>query len=169
MKLFVEENESLNGRSCGRVCAVFPAPQMVYGAYDDADGAGIVALIDLNESGHFPLSHYSGMNLSQLLSVAEKVAEFHAVGSAMMLGAGNDNGVASSSSADDSDSVGTNTGGLTSLLLSRPKVDSQFLYDQLAPFYKDLAKFLRRVPGYSFCYSTLCREMANLVSYYRCS
>ncbi len=89
MKLFVEENESLNGRAGGRVWPLVPVPQIVYGAYDDADGTGIIALMDLRESGFLPLSHYSGMNLAQVLTVAEKVAEFHAVGSAMLM---NNNG-----------------------------------------------------------------------------
>ena len=51
MKLFVEENESLNGRAGGRVWPLVPVPQIVYGAYDNADGTGIIALMDLNESG----------------------------------------------------------------------------------------------------------------------
>ncbi len=35
--------------------------------------------------GFYPLNHYGGFNVAQLVSVAEKVAEFHAVGSAMLM------------------------------------------------------------------------------------
>ncbi len=53
MRLFVEENDSANGRRGGRVWGtrVPLTPQIVYGAYDDRDGAGIVALMDLNDTG----------------------------------------------------------------------------------------------------------------------
>ena len=105
---------SQNGRTSYVSLSV---PQIVYGSYDD-DGAGIIVLMDLNDSGewsiylwdfinlgrlidhskvspqiwnnfvaipgYFPLNHCNGLSLPQLLTAVEKLAEFHAVGSAMI-------------------------------------------------------------------------------------
>ena len=36
-------------------------------------------------SGYFPLNHYTGFTFPQLLNVIEKLAEVHAIGSAMIM------------------------------------------------------------------------------------
>ncbi len=52
---------------------------------------------------------------------------------------------------------------LSALVFRDPPLDGQFLYDMLGPLFKDLGKFLRRVPGYAFCYETLEKERPCLV------
>eukprot|EP00095_Tigriopus_kingsejongensis_P008574 maker-scaffold167_size293163-snap-gene-0.9 protein:Tk08574 transcript:maker-scaffold167_size293163-snap-gene-0.9-mRNA-1 annotation:"uncharacterized oxidoreductase dhs-27-like" len=121
-----------------------PSPEIVYGSYDEAEGDGIIVLMDLNERGFHPLNHYFGLNLGQLEKVVEQLAEFHASGSAMLL-------------------QEENAATKFKMFHSDNQNNRQNIYESLYPHYRDFAKFLRRVPGYYHCFHKVDQLRPNLV------
>ncbi len=113
-----------------------PSPEIVYGSYEDS-GAGIVVLMDLNDSGFQTATSAShgGYGLRQLLAVCEALAEFHAVGTAFI----------AREFGGDEDRLAKR---FPKLFLKQKKSDNETAAaDVYSPFFKDYAKFLRRVPG----------------------
>lgn len=90
-------------------------------------------------------SHYNGYNLRQLVAVAETLAEFHAMGTALVLTDGEDGlGEHFPKLLKQTSSTTSNKSNGDSNESKDPAIAEHDLH---GPFFKDFAKFLRRVPG----------------------
>lgn len=136
-----------------------PCPEIVYGSYDDT-GAGIIVLMDLNDKGFQLQNHYNGYNLRQLSAVVDALAEFHAVGSAII--------VESDSGGEEAlvERFATLLDPVHSKINAKRRQHTETTvaeYDLHAPFFKDYAKFLRRVPGFLHVYEEMEKAQAAMV------
>lgn len=128
-QLVLAEMTNFLAKACSKL--KIPRPQVIFGTYDDR-GWGILVEMDLNDEGFFPLNHSNGFNLPQLLVVIEKLAEFHAIGSAIFL-------------SDESNSIFHQ--GLAKLA----NLSSGLSPGQHDKLFQDFTRFLRKVPGYVHC------------------
>ena len=97
-------------------------------------------------TGFFPLNHYGGLNSSQLLTVVERLAEFHAIGSALLLKEETTAKKFKRQHAKNCD-------------------NSAKLYESLFPQFRDFAKFLRRVPGFYYAFEQVDQLRPKLSTY----
>ena len=86
-------------------------------------------MMDANDTGYFPLSHYSGFQLGQLLTIVGRLGQFHAVSSAKLL-----------ESREFREEI-------------RETEKSQQICCET--IFKDFAKFVKKVPGFYPCYDRL--------------
>lgn len=127
-------------------------PDVVYGSFDEKHGDGIVVLMDLNERGFFPLDHYFGLSLAQLERVVERLAEFHGSGSAALL-----------KTAKSGDKQKHTLSGQFQQFHMDNQKRRQSYFESLYPQYRDFAKFLRRVPGYSHFFDIVDQLRPHLI------